>query len=166
MNRIAIDPEPSVASPSSLASRPGRIWQVLAPVCLVLAGLLGAAQAAEGNRVLATFRETDTLFPNPGQGWMSQQRRPRGEPRFPCSVVYIRFNWADAEPEPGHFNWALIDDVIAAWKPQGAAVAMRVMTCNAHSGGYLNGSETTTTSNRATGRLTRRSISCSATMSL
>jgi hypothetical protein len=30
----------------------------------------------------------------------------------------------------------LIDDVIAAWKPRGAAVAMRVMTCNAHSSGY------------------------------
>jgi hypothetical protein len=82
------------------------------------------------------FREVDTLFANPGQGWMSQQRSPRGEPRFPCSVVYIRFNWADAEPVEGQYNWKLIDDVIAAWKPRGAAVAMRVMTCNAHSAGY------------------------------
>jgi len=49
---------------------------------------------------------------------------------------YIRFNWADVEPEEGQFNWKLIDDVIAAWKPRGAAVAMRVMTCNAHSSGY------------------------------
>ena len=67
---------------------------------------------------------------------MSQQRSPRGSPRFPCSVVYIRFNWADAEPVEGQFNWKLIDGVIAAWKPRGAAVAMRVMTCNAHSSGY------------------------------
>ena len=36
----------------------------------------------------------------------------------------------------GRYNWKLIDDVIAAWKPRGAAVAMRVMTCNAHSSGY------------------------------
>ena len=78
----------------------------------------------------------DTLVANPGQGWMSQQRSPKPEPRFPCSVAYIRFNWADMEPEPGQFNWSLIDDVIAAWKPHGAAVAMRVMTCNAHSRGY------------------------------
>ena len=35
--------------------------------------------------------------------------------------------------QPG---WALIDDVITAWKACGAAVAMRVMTCNAHSRGY------------------------------
>lgn len=69
---------------------------------------------------------------------MSQQRSPRGEPRFPCSVVYVRFNWADAEPEEGRYNWRLIDDVIAAWKSRGAAVAMRVMTCNAHSRGYYS----------------------------
>jgi len=95
-----------------------------------------ALLASEPGLVQRTFREVDTLFANPGQGWMSQQRRPRGEPRFPCSVVYIRFNWAEAEPEEGKYNWNLIDDVIAAWKPQGAAVALRVMTANAHSGGY------------------------------
>lgn len=95
-----------------------------------------ALLASEPGLVRRSFREVDTLFANPGQGWMSQQRRPRGEPRFPCSVVYIRFNWAEAEPEEGKYNWNLIDDVIAAWKPQGAAVALRVMTANAHSGGY------------------------------
>jgi hypothetical protein len=88
--------------------------------------------------VRVRFSEVDTLFANPGQGWMSQQRSPRGEPRFPCSVVYLRFNWAEAEPEQGHYNWKLIDEVIAAWKPRGAAVAMRVMTCNAHSAGYYS----------------------------
>jgi hypothetical protein len=67
---------------------------------------------------------------------MSQQRSPKAEPRFPCSVVYIRFNWADVEREPGKDNWQVIDDVIAAWKPRNAAVAFRVMTCNAHSAGY------------------------------
>ncbi len=82
------------------------------------------------------FREVDTLLANPGQGWMSQARRPPENPRFPYSVVYLRFNWADAEPEEGRFNWTLVDDVIAAWKPHGATVALRVMTCNAHSGGY------------------------------
>jgi hypothetical protein len=86
--------------------------------------------------VRTQFPESSALFANPGQGWMSQQRSPRSEPRFPCSVVYIRFNWADAEPEEGRYNWKIIDDVIAAWKPRGAAVAMRVMTSNAHSAGY------------------------------
>jgi hypothetical protein len=92
--------------------------------------------ASRSNWVRTRFREADALVANPGQGWMSQQRRPKPEPRFPCSVVYIRFNWADVEPEQGSYNWQVIDDVIAAWKPRGATVAFRVMTCNAHSAGY------------------------------
>ena len=104
---------------------------LLAAITLVSATITGAADL-----VRVQFREVDTLFANPGQGWMSQQRAPRGEPRFPCSVVYIRFGWADVEPEEGRYNWKLIDDTIAAWKPRGAAVAMRVMTCSAHSAGY------------------------------
>jgi hypothetical protein len=67
---------------------------------------------------------------------MSQSRSPSTSPRFPCSVVYIRFNWADVEPERGKVNWQIIDNVIAAWKPRGATVGFRVMTCNAHSAGY------------------------------
>ena len=114
-----------------------RAWLSLPPSFALVALLCLAIRAsAEDNWQRAEFRETDTLFANPGQGWMSQQRSPRTEPRFPCSVVYIRFNWAEAEPEEGQFNWKLIDDVIAAWKPRGAAVSMRVMTCNAHSSGY------------------------------
>ena len=94
------------------------------------------AGSIEDGLTLVRFGEVDTLFPNPGQGWMSQQRRPTVSPRFPCSVGYVRFNWADAEPEEGRYNWSLIDEVMAAWKARGAAVALRVMTCNAHSSGY------------------------------
>ena len=64
--------------------------------------------ATEPDLVRRQFREAETLFANPGQGWMSEQRRPRGEARFPCSVVYIRFNWAEAEPAEGQFNWKLM----------------------------------------------------------
>ncbi|MEI7908650.1 MAG: DUF4832 domain-containing protein [Verrucomicrobiota bacterium] len=95
-----------------------------------------ALDAAEADPVSTCFREVDTLFANPGQGWMSQQRAPWNEPRLPCSVVYIRFDWADAEPEQGRYNWKVIDEVMDAWKPRGATVAMRVMTANAHSSGY------------------------------
>jgi hypothetical protein len=73
-----------------------------------LASLLFTAStvhAAEPDMVRSRFREVDTLFANPGQGWMSQLRSPSGEPRFPCSVIYIRFNWAEVEPEQGRYNW-------------------------------------------------------------
>ena len=95
-------------------------------VLLAFARLVGTA--AEPNLVHVQFREVETLFANPGQGWMRQQRSPHGEHRFPCSVAYVRFNWANAEPEAGDSKWKLIDDVIAAWKAHGAAVAMRAMT--------------------------------------
>jgi hypothetical protein len=99
---------------------------------LLLTGFV--AGGAEVQRV--TFREVDALLTNPGMGWMSGHRSPKSEPRFPCSVVYIRFAWADAEPEQGKYNWKFIDDAIAAWQPRGAAVALRVMACSAHSPGY------------------------------
>ena len=77
------------------------------------------------------FREVDKLLANPGQGWMA-------DPRFPSSVVYHRYNWAEAEPAEGQYNWQLIDEAIAAAKSHGAAIAMRVMTANAHSTGYYS----------------------------
>jgi hypothetical protein len=110
--------------------------------CVLWAGLAlplaspASVAGAETDLLRTRYREVDTAFANPGQGWMSQLRSPKGEPRFPCSVVYIRFNWVDAEPEQGKYNWRIIDDVITAWRSRGATVAFRVMTCNAHSAGY------------------------------
>ena len=80
--------------------------------------------AGESDIVRLQFPEVDTLLVNPGQGWMSQQRSPRTEPRFPCSVVYVRFNWGDAEPEQGRFNCdlnnhvSLINDNIGRVPPE------------------------------------------------
>jgi len=113
-----------------------RILRALCLVGLTFFALL--TRAAGDNLQQVRFREVDTLFVNPGQGWMSQQRNPNGGTRFPCSVAYIRFDWADVEPQEGQYNWKFIDDVISTWKPRGAAVAMRVMTANAHSGGYYS----------------------------
>jgi hypothetical protein len=113
--------------------------RILLPTCLAgLACFALLARAAEDDLQRVRFREVDTLFANPGQGWMSQQGSPNRVTRFPCSVAYIRFDWADVEPQEGQYNWKFIDDVISAWKPRGAAIAMRVMTANAHSGGYYS----------------------------
>ncbi len=107
-----------------------------------VASYLGLGTTAQGvsledaNPVHVRFAETDSLFDNPGQGWMGRQRSLGSGQPLPSSVRYIRFNWADIEPEKGRYNWAVIDDVIAASKLRGATVAFRVMTCNAHSAGY------------------------------
>ena len=76
------------------------------------------------------FHEVDTLFQNPGQGWFIEYYR---EPRFPDSVVYLRFDWRQAEPKDGKFDWTLIDKTIAKARSHGATVAIRIMTANAHS---------------------------------
>ena len=99
----------------------------------VLLASLTARSVAKDNWVQVRFREVDTLFSNPGQGWMGQLNT---RPRFPCSVVYLRFDWAEIEPMEGHYNWQRIDDAIASAKSHGAAIALRVMTANAHSKGY------------------------------
>ena len=67
--------------------------RIFRPLCLVgLTFFALLACAAEDNLQRVRFREVDTLFANPGQGWLSQQRNPNGGMRFPCSVVYIRFD--------------------------------------------------------------------------
>jgi hypothetical protein len=120
---------------------PGRIVIILFVIC-ILAFTSRCKQSSnkpgKKKMEIVQFREIDSLFANPGQGFMTMRRRPEGEMRFPYTVVYRSFTWADAEPERGEINWSLIDDVIEAWKPYGATVAFRVMTCNAHSRGYYS----------------------------
>ena len=105
------------------------------PLCGLL--LLGAFEmfAAEDNWLHTRFREVDTLFANPGEGWMTQHHDTL---RLPTSVNYLRFDWAKAEPEAGRFDWQFIDDALAAGKSSDAAIALRVMTANAHSEKYYS----------------------------
>ena len=91
--------------------------------------------AAEDNLQHARFQEVDTLFANPGEGWMSHHRETL---RLPVSVNYLRFDWVKAEPEAGRFDWKFIDDALAAGKSNDVAIAMRVMTANAHSENYYS----------------------------
>src|ERR1035438_8099211 len=95
----------------------------------VLLAFAPPAFAAGDNWMQVRLREVDTPFANPGQGWMSH---PGDTPRFPCSVVYLRFDWAEIEPAAGRYDWKLIDDALAAAKLRGEAIALRVMTANAH----------------------------------
>jgi hypothetical protein len=137
LRRMTLEPRRTpVSEAGTVGISVGATVSRIACAVVLLACIAPIASAAQPEPVRVAFKEVDTLFANPGQGWMSQQRSPGAHPRFPYSVVYIRFNWADAEPKEGEYNWALIDDVIEAWKPRGATVALRVMTCNAHSRGY------------------------------
>ena len=81
------------------------------------------------------FNEISALFTNPGQGWMSPKSPLPNAPEVPSSVTYIRFDWADVEPQEGVYDWSIIDRALADVKRRGATVSIRVMTANAHSKG-------------------------------
>ena len=80
------------------------------------------------NKIIRHFSETDSVFANPGQGWMSS--------RLPASIRYIRIGWNDLEPEKGKYNWSPFENAIKEGKEKGIKIAIRVMTCSAHSRGY------------------------------
>ena len=113
------------------------ITPVVNPFPLFLVSLIIASASvlsgAENHWSETRFKESDSLFSNPGQGWMAFGNTA---PRFPCSVAYLRFSWEDLEPSEGHYQWKRIDDAIASRKARNIAVALRVMTANAHSKGY------------------------------
>lgn len=91
---------------------------------------------AQPERVTVRFTETESLHVNPGKGWMVHQRLPSQQPRLPCSVAYFRLNWEELEPVEGDYRWVQIDEAIKAWEKQGARIAFRIMTANAHTKGY------------------------------
>jgi hypothetical protein len=114
-----------------------RVRVVAAGVCLlslILCAQTSVAQADE-SRVTTKFQQVDTLFANPEQGWMAQ---PYQQPRFPASVVYLRFDWQQVEPADGTYDWTLIDRTIAEARRHQETVAIRVMTANAHTHGYYS----------------------------
>jgi len=87
-----------------------------------------ASIRGNGKIVTARFNETDSIYANPGQGWMSS--------RFPSTIKYIRLGWADFEPVRGKYDWSKIDNAISSAKQKGGKVAIRIMTCSPHSSGY------------------------------
>jgi hypothetical protein len=107
-------------------------------VAIAFAALGCGSQTSGDAEVRRRFEETDALLANPGRGWMSFERRPRSDSRLPYSVAYLRLDWMRLEPAEGEYDWYPLEAAIAAWKPRGASVALRVMTTNPHSSGYYS----------------------------
>lgn len=96
---------------------------------------LGAAAAGD-NLVRVAFRETDALFAVRNRVDRQQRSRKANRASVLRGLYPLRLVRSLRDPSEGQYNWKLIDDdVIAAWKPRGAAVSMRVMTCNAPGAG-------------------------------
>ena len=112
------------------------IRTILAAVLAAIGFAVWTSTKATAADVVISFRETDEMFANPGQGWMTTRRMPDGGGRFPYSVAYFRLNWEEIEPAEGQYNWQAIDEPMGAWSKQNVRIAFRIMTTNAHTKGY------------------------------
>jgi len=111
---------------------------------LVIVLALGLCGSALGQRtVVVRPVESDEVLLNPGMGFNVSQhisntldengRHRINEPRlspdqYPeCSLAYLRFHWRHLEPEPGRFNWYIIDDALALARSRGQTLMMRIV---------------------------------------
>ncbi len=65
----------------------------------------------------------DGYIPNPGMGW---QNSWLGEPRFPESIIYLRFNWDTVHIASDRYDWTELDRAMAEARLDNIKVSFRV----------------------------------------
>ena len=117
----------------------------------MLIGIFAASTTeAQRNVVVVRPKEIHDVLVNPGMGITTFQRFNGQEPTPPLklsevgpdtklpqaatrpdfpetSVSYCRWYWNVLEPEPGKFNWAIVDLAIAEARAHGQTLAIRLM---------------------------------------
>ena len=93
---------------------------------------LAAVSAAAS---VKTFREDESIFRNPGQGWLKfgPAMPPIEESLVNYGAGYERFEWSQIEPEEGKYNWEIIDRCLRNWQKAGYPFYFRIMVANYHS---------------------------------
>jgi Domain of unknown function (DUF4832)/Beta-galactosidase len=119
-------------------------------ICTLINIFAASKTVAQRNVVVVRPKETHDVLVNPGMGITTFQRfngqepnpplkwsevgpvaklRPAdASPDFPqTSVSYCRWYWNVLEPQPGKFNWAIVDLAIAEARAHGQKLAIRLM---------------------------------------
>ena len=142
---------------STFTSRSIRDFTKLPPLTTFVFGLwgllavFGATPAmAQRNVVVVRPKEIQDVLVNPGMGVTTFQRFNGQEPNPPlkwsevgpvtklpeattkpdfpkASVAYCRWYWNVLEPEPGRFNWEIVDLAIEEARAHGQKLAVRLM---------------------------------------
>src|ERR1700760_3951838 len=118
---------------------------------VLMSGFLGASVTqAQRNVVVVRPKEISDVLVNPGMGITTFQRFNGQEPNPPLkwsevgpttklpqaptrpefpdtSVSYCRWYWNVLEPEPGKYNWTIIDLAIDEARAHGQKLAIRLM---------------------------------------
>jgi len=91
--------------------------------------------ADEGTLYINTPENDELITKNPGKGWIRYGNGPSEvydtslaeKALYYSKTGYMRFRWDVIEPEEGQFNWAPIDNALAAWDSVGMGYGFGVM---------------------------------------
>ncbi len=131
------------------AKRP-RLAAFVCGLWVLLTVLPGTPATAQQNVVVVRPKEIRDVLVNPGMGITTFQRFNGQEPNPPlkwsevgpvtklpaaatppdfpeASVAYCRWYWNVLEPEPGKFNWEIVDLAIEEARAHGQKLAIRLM---------------------------------------
>ena len=97
----------------------------------VLCGLMVASVGLAEGVSSRTYRESNEVVANPGQGWTSVGSwYARYENLLAVGAIYNRYDWADLEPEDGRYDWTKLEKDLEAGRKYGIPACFRVMCAN------------------------------------
>ena len=92
-----------------------------------------APPPADAPTVTVTPTAIDDLLLNPGLGFadfaLGWGSPPPASDYPPGTVGYVRWTWTELEPAEGQYDFARVDDAIAAARARGETLAFRIMPC-------------------------------------
>lgn len=92
----------------------------------------GVLSVAGATTVSVRPTEIDDILLNPGIGFADFSVEGAAAPASaypPGTVGYVRWTWAELEPNEGQYDFARIDSAIARARSRGETIAFRVMPC-------------------------------------
>ena len=140
----------SILGWSRVFTKQPRLAIVACGFCALLTVFPGTQAMAQRNVVVVRPKEIEDVLVNPGMGITTFQRFNGQEPNPPLkwsevgpitklpkaattpdfpetSVAYCRWYWNVLEPEPGKFNWGIVDLAIEEARAHGQKLAIRLM---------------------------------------
>jgi hypothetical protein len=105
---------------------------------VVFVAAIGALATAADAPIVIKPEETSEILANPGIGWetfgypaKADKNLPKG---IPSTILYVRWGWAQLEPQPGKLNSELLDWTLKNARASGQKLALRVKCCNPRKG--------------------------------
>jgi hypothetical protein len=91
---------------------------------------LSAALCSAGEVTVVKPEESNELLANPHMGWETFGQCAAWDKALqglPTSTEYIRWYWADVEPQKGQIDWKKLDGEVARARQSGQRLAFRIM---------------------------------------